>query len=85
MGMMSHGNAKKIWVILTRATMAVTLSASGSAEDAGTPSVAGGWHDRLFRGPVHYLHEGQQDRVLALSTSFKSGYFIAAEKPADVG
>ena len=42
MGMMSHGNAKKIWVILTRATMAVTLSASGSAEDAGTRSVAGG-------------------------------------------
>ena len=40
MGMMSHGNAKKIWVILTRAAMAVTLPAWGSAEDAGTRSSA---------------------------------------------
>ena len=57
----------------------------GSGEDVSTRSLRGS-HGRAFRGFITSL-EDSGDRVSALATSFESGYlgyFIAAQKSADL-
>ena len=79
--MMSHGNAKKIWVILTRATMAVTLSASGSAEDAGTRSSAARARVGIQGG--RYLPGGWPDVSLGDRSGLGVELHRRRPKPAD--
>ena len=78
---MSHGNAKKIWVILTRATMAVTLSVSGSAEDAGTRSSAARARVGIQGG--RYLPGGWPDVGLGDRSGLGVELHRRRPKPAD--
>ena len=77
MGMMSHGNAKKIWVILTQVTMAVTLSVSGSAEDAGMHSSAARARVGIQGG--QYLPGGWPDVGFGDRSGLESSYIGAAQ------